>query len=230
MIGKVGSVEYKRPAIGHDYSMSFPVPDGQSSYWALWYDWLNACPCGEYVSELFYCINGEMKRLQTDGRRHGDGLNKCYRVLLWYSHHLPHRSGRAVTACGSPQTANCPLSFCPLLIGMLAMNWMGKKSLKRNADPVSFSRSARVRDRVPIWRAKGTEPGCGPREDTAGRGKHQLAGKRTTNNYAWSDSLAEMNKHENEQILTSIYMQGEVTKENNGTLQSILLLLVLYRI
>lgn len=94
-----------------------------------------------------------MKRLQTDGRRHGDGLNKCYRVLLRYSHHLPHRSGRAVTACGSPQTANCPLSFCPLLIGMLAMNWMGKKSLKRNADPISFSKSARVR--VPVRRAKG---------------------------------------------------------------------------
>lgn len=59
--------------------------------------------------------------------------------------------------------------------------------------------------------------------------QYQLAGKLTTNTYAWDDSQAEMNKHENEQIITSIYMQGEETYiEKNGTLQSILLLLVSY--
>lgn len=52
---------------------AFWVPDGQnlvSSSWALRYDWLNACPCGERVSECFYSyVCGEMKRLQTEGRR-----------------------------------------------------------------------------------------------------------------------------------------------------------------
>lgn len=60
-------------------------------------------------------------------------------------------------------------------------------------------------------RDEGTEPGCGPHEDAANHSKHQLAGKLTTNTYARADSQAEINKHENEQIITSIYMQGEET-------------------
>lgn len=43
----------------------------------------------------------------------------------------------------------------------------------------------------------------------AGRGKHRLAGKLTTNTYARGDSRAEMNqtKAYNEQIITSIFKQ-----------------------
>lgn len=75
----------------------------------------------------------------------------------------------------------------------------------------------------------------------ANRGEHQLAGKLTTNTYAFwprgfSGSL-EPNAEQitekeffkkQEEIITSTDMQGEVTYmlENNGTLQSILLLLV----
>lgn len=71
---KVVSQEYKRPAVGQGCYVSFPVPDGQnlaSSYWALCYDWLNACPCVERVSECIYSryVRGEMKRLHTEGKR-----------------------------------------------------------------------------------------------------------------------------------------------------------------
>lgn len=70
---KLVSGEYKRPAIGQRYYVSFQVPGGQnsaSSSWALCYDWLNACPCGECVSECFYSMYlcGGMKRLQMEGR------------------------------------------------------------------------------------------------------------------------------------------------------------------
>lgn len=66
------SVEYERPAVGQNYYVSFPVPDGQNLVSS---HWLNACPCGERVSECFYSIYayGEMERLQMDG----NGLNKC---------------------------------------------------------------------------------------------------------------------------------------------------------
>lgn len=81
----------------------------------------------------------------------------------------------------------------------------------RAADPASLPRSARLRDSAPTRRDEGTEPGCGPGEDAAGRGKHQLAGKRTTNTYACERSQAEMSKHENQNVVTPIYMRGEET-------------------
>lgn len=113
-----------------------------------------------------------------------------------------------------PQKANCPRSFCqlpracPLLIA--GINWMENHSSQTQIQ-FCFPDLQGSSDRLATWRDEGTEPGCGPCEDAAGHGGHQLAGKLTTNTYAWDDPQAEMNKHENEQIITSIYMQGEVT-------------------
>jgi len=140
------------PPLVRDVMWAFPVPDGQnsaSSSWALCYDWLNACPCGERVSECFYGIYvcGEMKRLQTEGRGEDeDGLIKCYNVLLRYSHLLPHRSGCAAMACSPHRRAACPLSLCQLPPHMSLANWnIGIKWMENHSeqtDPIFVSRSA----------------------------------------------------------------------------------------
>lgn len=168
--------------------------------------WLKACRCGAHVSDCFYCAYHWIQKWR--GLRDEDGLNKCYSVLLWYSHHLPHRKGHAGPPPRGRQTA--PLPSAPLCLEGWQQRGMEIYS-GRAADPASLPRSARLRDSAPTRRDEGTEPGCGPGEDAAGRGKHQLAGKRTTNTYACERSQAEMSKHENQNVVTPIYMRGEET-------------------
>lgn len=77
----------------------------------------------------------------------------------------------------------------------------------------------------------GTEAGCAPGEDAAGRGKHQPAGKRTTNTYACNRCQAEMNKDgKSKNNHVHLYARRGNSFKKNGTLQSILLPLVSYRI
>lgn len=219
-VRKVVSVEYERPAIGQGYYVSFPVTDGQnlvSSYWALCYDWLNACPCGEPVSECFYSIYvyGEMERLQTEGRRMGMGsinaiVFSCGTITIYLTGVDVQRWLAVPTESKLPPFLLPTSPRMSLANWNAGINWMENHSSQTQIQ-FCFPDLQGSSDRVATWRDEGTEPGCGPCEHVAGHSKHQLAGKLTTNTYAWDDCQAEMNKHENEQIITSIYMQGEVT-------------------
>lgn len=93
----------------------------------------------------------------------------------------------------------------------------------RVADPISLPRSAKGQ------RLGANTKGTRERSQHAGLARTQPV-KRTTNTYACNRCQAEMNNHENQKIITSIYMRGEETHKKNGTLQSILLPLVSYRI
>lgn len=123
-------------------------------------------------------------------------------------------------ACGphrKKQTAP-PFSFCQHSLHTSHANWnIGIKWMEnhsdQNADPIFVSRSAGSK-----WASahlKGTwerSQDAGPREDAANHSKHQLAGKLTTNTYAWGrfSGWNEQNMRM-KQIITSIYMQGEET-------------------
>lgn len=74
------------------------------------------------------------------GKEDADGLIKCYSVLLWYSHHLTHRSGCAATACSPHRKANCPLSVC-WLAKLGHRHTLDGKSLRPNPDPIFDSKS-----------------------------------------------------------------------------------------
>lgn len=135
-------------------------------------------------------VCGEMKGLQTEGEEDEDGLIKCYSVLLWYSHHLPHRSGCAATACGPHRKQTGPLSSCQLFPHTSLSNWnIGVNWMENHSDRMQIQFCFQIcggsNEQVPTWEGdKGTGPACRPCEDATGRGEHQLAGKLTTNTYA----------------------------------------------
>ncbi len=126
---KVVSEEYKRPAIGQGCYVSF-----SSARWTEFSElllspvlWLAKClpmwrAC-EWVLLQYVCMwrNGEV----ADGGKE-DELIKCYSGLLWYTHHLPHRSGCAAMACSPHRKQTVPFpaanfpAHVPSLIGTLA--------------------------------------------------------------------------------------------------------------
>lgn len=82
---------------------------------------------------------------------------------------------------------------------MSLANWNIGTKLERKITPtrrrstVFVSRSAgSLRVSAHSNGGQGKEPGRRPSEDAASRSKHQLAGKLTTNTYAWDASQAEM--------------------------------------
>lgn len=145
-------------------------------------------------------------------------------VQRWLAGSPPKR-GRAI------QTPPSLLLSCQTAPPSLA-NWTAGTNWMENHSGQAFLQN----DRVPISGRE--EEGLGA-EDAGpsgepGQSQRASASWQTHNKHLRprDDSQARMNKtmegnKKNEQIITSTYMQGEVTYiEKNGTLQSILLLLV----
>lgn len=114
----------------------------------------------QYV-RMYVCGDREVA---DRGEEDGDGLIKCYSVLLQHSHHLPHRSGCAMRWLAVPtEKANCPLHpFCQLVLRTSLANWnIGNKKLdgkspRPSTDPIFASRSAGS-----SGRREERGPGCG---------------------------------------------------------------------
>lgn len=137
-----------------------PVPDGQnlvSSYWALCYDWLNACPCGQRVSECFYSmyVCGKMERLQTEGRRMGMGsLNaivfSCGTVTIYHTGVDVQRWLAVLTESKLPPF---PL---PTFLHMSLANWnIGINWTENHSDQTQIQfcfQIRRVKWAIPTWR------------------------------------------------------------------------------
>lgn len=176
----------KRPAVCQGCYMSFLVPDGQNLKSSV------LCVESVWVLLQYMCMWRD-KKFEDGGKREEeeeeeDGLmNKCYSVLLWYSHYLPHRSGCAATACSPHRKQTVPFPFCQLFLRTSLSNWnIGIDWMEKHCDQAQIqifaSRSAGSTEWTPTWRDKGNWArmrdlwGCRP--VTA---KHQLAGKLTTN-------------------------------------------------
>lgn len=86
------------------------------------YDRLNARRAWVSASTVCMWSDGEVAE---EGKRDENGLNKCYSVLLQYSHHLPRRSGCVATAYSPHRKATCsfPSASFPARVPQLMTRW-----------------------------------------------------------------------------------------------------------
>lgn len=164
--------------------------------------------------------------METEGRDE-DGLNKCYSVLLWYSHHLPHRRGQAATALGPPQTAKRSLFRLSLsnFEGWQRRGWKFAPALLQIPFRFPDPRGSETRRQ---------QEGTMERSQDAGlaRTRQTSASWQTHNKHLRLQTVprpkgTNMKTNEGSRPLIC---EERTHIEKNGTLQSILLPLVSYRI
>lgn len=165
------------------------------------------------------------------GERDEDGLNKCYSVLLRYSHHPPHGRGHAAAARRPPQAAQRPLSRLSLsnFAGWQQRGWKFAPALLRFPFGFPDLQGSEIQRQQEGTRERRQDAGLARTRPLAAD-IGELARRRQTPTPA-DRTQAEMNKRENQVRITSTDMRRDNSgRKQNGTLRSILLPLVSYRI
>lgn len=164
------------------------------------------------------------------GERDEDGLNKCYSVLLRYSHHLPHGRGHAATARRPPQTAERPLSRLSLsnFEGWQQRGWKFAPALLQFPFGFPDLQGSEIQCQQEGTRERSQDAGLA-RTQPVVADIGELANRQQTPTPV-NRTQAERNKRENQGRITSTDMRDNSGTKKNGTLQSILLPLVSYRI
>lgn len=186
----------------------------------------NACPCGEHVSVS--TVYMKVQGWRGCRQREGGWLIKCCSVFLGYSLHLPHRSGCA-TVCSPHRKADCPLSFCqPSCTNWnIGINWMENHS---NQTQIQFCvQTSRVKW-VSEWNGARMRAWRGRKQSQQISASWQQTPKPvTTREKSKKKKILRLKWIKKKEDYIHKYAERKLIYKN-GTLQSILLLLVLYGI